>query len=83
VAAVGAHLAAALGVPVPAAGSSGPRVTLPSPHGPDDLVIVVRALDELGLRVEDLALRRPTLDDVFLALTGSTTTPTTSNEVSA
>jgi ABC-2 type transport system ATP-binding protein len=30
----------------------------------------VRALDEAGLDVEDIALRRPTLDDVFLALTG-------------
>jgi hypothetical protein len=26
--------------------------------------------------VTDLALRRPTLDDVFLTLTGGTTTPT-------
>ncbi|HEY4917107.1 MAG TPA: ATP-binding cassette domain-containing protein [Solirubrobacteraceae bacterium] len=30
----------------------------------------VRRLDEAGVGVEDLALRRPTLDDVFLALTG-------------
>jgi hypothetical protein len=27
--------------------------------------------------VEDIALRRPTLDEVFLALTGHTTTTTT------
>jgi ABC-2 type transport system ATP-binding protein len=30
----------------------------------------VRRLDDAGVGVEDLALRRPTLDDVFLALTG-------------
>ena len=30
----------------------------------------VRRLSEAGLGVDDLALRRPTLDDVFLALTG-------------
>jgi ABC-2 type transport system ATP-binding protein len=30
----------------------------------------VRRLSDAGLGVEDLALRRPTLDDVFLALTG-------------
>ena len=30
----------------------------------------VRRLDQAGVVVEDLALRRPTLDDVFLALTG-------------
>jgi len=30
----------------------------------------VRRLDEAGVGIEDIALRRPTLDDVFIALTG-------------
>ena len=30
----------------------------------------LRRLDEAGVQVADLALRRPTLDDVFLSLTG-------------
>ena len=30
----------------------------------------VRRLDEVGVGIEDIALRRPTLDDVFIALTG-------------
>ncbi|GAA3441144.1 ATP-binding cassette domain-containing protein [Planomonospora venezuelensis] len=34
------------------------------------LVEAVRALDEAGIAVEDIALRRPTLDEVFLRLTG-------------
>ena len=34
------------------------------------IVQAVRALDEGGAGVADIALRRPTLDDVFLALTG-------------
>ena len=34
------------------------------------IVEAVRRLDEAGVGVEDIALRRPTLDDVFLALTG-------------
>jgi len=34
------------------------------------LVETVRELDNAGITVDDLALRRPTLDDVFLALTG-------------
>jgi len=34
------------------------------------IVDAVRLLDEAGVGVEDIALRRPTLDDVFLALTG-------------
>lgn len=38
--------------------------------GPRVLVDIVRALDAEGVEVLDLALRRPTLDDVFLSLTG-------------
>ncbi len=33
----------------------------------------VRRLDDAGLGIEDIALRRPTLDDVFLQLTGHAT----------
>ena len=38
--------------------------------GETDLAEVVRALDAAGLRVENLELHRPSLDDVFLAKTG-------------
>ncbi|MFE6304953.1 ATP-binding cassette domain-containing protein [Nocardiopsis sp. NPDC057823] len=38
-----------------------------------ELAKVVRALDEAGLEVEDIALRRPSLDEVFLSLTGRRT----------
>jgi ABC-2 type transport system ATP-binding protein len=34
------------------------------------LTEMVRALDDAGIGVEDIALRRPTLDEVFLHLTG-------------
>jgi ABC-2 type transport system ATP-binding protein len=34
------------------------------------IVEAVRRLDEAGVDVDDLVLRRPTLDDVFLSLTG-------------
>jgi ABC-2 type transport system ATP-binding protein len=34
------------------------------------IVEAVRRLSQAGVGVDDLALRRPTLDDVFLALTG-------------
>ena len=30
----------------------------------------VRRLDDADVAIEDIALRRPTLDDVFIALTG-------------
>jgi ABC-2 type transport system ATP-binding protein len=38
--------------------------------GAQGLVQVVRELDEAAIRIDDIGLRRPTLDDVFLALTG-------------
>jgi ABC-2 type transport system ATP-binding protein len=34
------------------------------------IVAAVRLLDDAGVGVEDIAIRRPTLDDVFIALTG-------------
>ncbi|WP_367124557.1 ATP-binding cassette domain-containing protein [Streptomyces phytohabitans] len=37
------------------------------------LTATVRALDAAGIRAEDIALRRPTLDEVFLHLTGDAT----------
>jgi ABC-2 type transport system ATP-binding protein len=46
------------------------RVSIPAADGARSLVEVVRELDAAEVGMEDLALRRPTLDDVFLALTG-------------
>jgi ABC-2 type transport system ATP-binding protein len=34
------------------------------------LVAALRELDSAGIAVQDVGLRRPTLDDVFLSLTG-------------
>jgi ABC-2 type transport system ATP-binding protein len=46
------------------------RVSISVDGGSDRLMAAVRALDEEAVPVEDVALRRPTLDEVFLALTG-------------
>jgi ABC-2 type transport system ATP-binding protein len=46
------------------------RLTAPTSVGAGALVQVVRDFDEAGIHIDDIALRRPTLDDVFLALTG-------------
>jgi ABC-2 type transport system ATP-binding protein len=46
------------------------KVTVPATGGPGMLVQVVRDLDDAGIAIDDIALRRPTLDDVFLSLTG-------------
>jgi ABC-2 type transport system ATP-binding protein len=49
------------------------RVSLPVSGGADELVSAVQALGDAGISLDDIALRRPTLDDVFLTLTGHTT----------
>jgi ABC-2 type transport system ATP-binding protein len=46
------------------------HLVVPVTHGAQLLAAVVRDLDATQIRLEDLALRRPTLDDVFLTLTG-------------
>ena len=50
------------------------RMTLPAHDGATTLVEAVRRLDDAGVRLVDLALRRPSLDDVFLTLTGHAAT---------
>ena len=42
----------------------------PIAGGADVLTRVLRSLDAEGIAVEDIGLRRPTLDDVFLTITG-------------
>ena len=46
------------------------RLTVPYPAGAAGLAQAVRGLDSEGLELTDFSLRRPTLDDVFLQLTG-------------
>jgi ABC-2 type transport system ATP-binding protein len=41
--------------------------------GSHRLMEAVRALDQVGVPIEDISLRRPTLDEVFLTLTGKPT----------
>ena len=45
-------------------------VTAPVSGGAAALIGALRALDEAGVEVMDAGIRRPTLDDVFLTLTG-------------
>jgi len=46
------------------------HLVVPVTRGAQQLAEVVRDLDAEQIPLDDLALRRPTLDDVFLALTG-------------
>jgi len=51
------------------------RVTVPVRGGPRVLIAAGRALDDAGVELEDLGIRRPSLDDVFLTLTGHPASP--------
>ena len=46
-------------------------VNAPISDGVRTLVLVAGALSDAGIQVDDLSLRQPTLDEVFLTLTGS------------
>jgi len=48
----------------------GRRICLPVVTGPTALMEALRRLDDKGIELNDVGLRRPTLDDVFLSLTG-------------
>jgi ABC-2 type transport system ATP-binding protein len=50
------------------------RIAFPAPEGVATVAEVLRRLDAAGIRFADVALRRPSLDDVFFALTRETTT---------
>lgn len=56
-------------------------VLLPVSGGSTAIVDVVRKLDENKIVIADIALRRPTLDDVFLSLTGHVTEATLTPDV--
>ncbi|HEX8862382.1 MAG TPA: daunorubicin/doxorubicin resistance ABC transporter ATP-binding protein DrrA, partial [Actinomycetes bacterium] len=45
------------------------RVAVPAGGGVRSLTSAVRELEAAGIAIEDVGLRRPTLDEVFLRLT--------------
>jgi ABC-2 type transport system ATP-binding protein len=53
------------------------------PDGSHAIVETVRRLDAIGVQTEGLGIRRPSLDDVFLSLTGHDTAEATDNQSSA
>jgi ABC-2 type transport system ATP-binding protein len=61
-----APLADAEGVAEPEPGT----LTLAAPDGGPFVVRVATALGDAGVAIDEVTLRRPTLDDVFLTLTG-------------
>ena len=65
-----AAVVARLGVEEPTIDEPNRRVTVGVEHGTDRLSDAIRALAESSIALDDVGLRRPTLDEVFLALTG-------------
>ncbi len=60
-----------IGVEAPRVDAGTHRVTIPVSGGRAVMAEAIRALDALAIEVDDIGLRRPTLDEVFLTLTGS------------
>ncbi len=65
------RLAAVLGARFTVTETPGRRLlSIPAPGQADELAAVAAAVKDSGIDVDEIALRRPTLDDAFLALTG-------------
>jgi ABC-2 type transport system ATP-binding protein len=70
------HVAAAadvvksVGVAEPDVDLESRRISVPVERGTTALVEAVRRLDAAGIEPDELEIRKPTLDDVFLKLTG-------------
>jgi ABC-2 type transport system ATP-binding protein len=58
-------------------------LTAPVADGPQSLMEVLRRLDAEHIVLDDVGLRRPSLDDVFLTLTGRDTSAPTLEEVAS
>ena len=67
---------ARIGCETPRTDLDSQRVSARVEGGGDQLRDVIRLLDERGIEVDDVGLRRPSLDEVFLAVTGKRLDPT-------
>jgi ABC-2 type transport system ATP-binding protein len=63
-------LIAPLSIDRPVIDEDARRLSVHAAGGATTMLAVVRALDDADVKVVDIGLRRPSLDDVFLALTG-------------
>ncbi|MFJ4874931.1 ATP-binding cassette domain-containing protein [Streptomyces sp. NPDC088745] len=59
------------------------KLTVPVTGGAKLLAEVIRELDARGVEIDDIGLRRPTLDDVFISLTGHAAEADETEEVAA
>ncbi|HZP28676.1 MAG TPA: ATP-binding cassette domain-containing protein [Acidimicrobiia bacterium] len=66
-----ARALATVGGGQPAVDAATRRVSVPVDNGIAQLTAAARVLEAAGVAADDLSLRRPTLDEVFLVLTGA------------
>ncbi|HZN83854.1 MAG TPA: ATP-binding cassette domain-containing protein [Mycobacterium sp.] len=59
------------------------RIAMPAPDGPTTLMQALNLVKEANIELVDIALRRPSLDEVFLALTAHDTRNTSEPRVEA
>jgi ABC-2 type transport system ATP-binding protein len=69
-----------VGADEPHVDASTNRVTVPVADGRAAIADAVRAVDGLAIALDDISLRRPTLDEVFLTLTGAPPRPPDDSE---
>jgi ABC-2 type transport system ATP-binding protein len=67
----------------PVVSSDGRTIDVAVTNGPESLQRVLRDLDADGIDLHDAGMRRPTLDDVFLTLTGRSTEVETPDDAPA
>jgi ABC-2 type transport system ATP-binding protein len=70
-----AALVAEIGSAAPRLDPEQNKASMPVRGGPRELIAAGRALDDADVALDDLGIRRPSLDDVFLALTGHAASP--------
>ncbi len=73
----GAAIAALTAMASDAPSAEGKLVSLPIAHRNGSIAGVVRRLDGAGVGIDDVAIHTPTLDDVFISLTGRAAEPET------
>ncbi|WP_137149077.1 ATP-binding cassette domain-containing protein [Mycolicibacterium sp. CR10] len=81
-------MAAALGPLLPAENraalsDASDRVSIPAPDGPSTLMQALHQLEKAEIDLLDIALRRPSLDEVFLALTAENKSDAPTTRVTA
>jgi|CZKW01.1.fsa_nt_gi ABC-2 type transport system ATP-binding protein len=70
-----ASIVAGLGSAAPRLDGDLNKISMPVSGGPRQLIAVGRALDDSNVALDDPGIRRPSLDDVFLAFTGHAAGP--------